>query len=176
MILRSVSLALLLLVFPIYDADARLLIQFEEDAPRDRIRVDNQTNCPLGPFVLEINLSGSAGALIFDTLPAGPGLNVAQPFQVAKGAEFVTRVAPLQDGDQRAAVAFAGMGRKAEVVFTADLDDRVPTGPLGSTMIAPSELAGASARAVMEGATSYAAVFDASGRAALDLPSCVPVT
>ena len=58
---------------------------FTESAPRDRFEVINDSSPGQRVQRLTLDLAGSAGRLIFDTVEGGPGINVFQPFRVESG-------------------------------------------------------------------------------------------
>jgi hypothetical protein len=69
----------------VQSAHADLRIQFSEAAPKDRFVVTNQTACEIAAGSITFDLRTSASGLLFDTAPSGPGENVAQPFEIARG-------------------------------------------------------------------------------------------
>lgn len=165
---RPLSLMLLILAAMVTSpASAQVVVTFEEDAPTDRITVINETACDLVDFDLEIDLRGSAGALIFDVTEAGAGYSVSQPFGIAEGVESVKFGTQVLDGDRSVRVSFHHLQRGKRVVFTADLDDTVVSGPLGPTMITPDELAGATAILYLRSYDPVPAIFGVDGAARL---------
>ena len=147
---------------------AELRVDFAEGAPKDRFSIQNAGACPLAAFELEIDLSGSAGGLIFDTAAAGPGVQVYQPFELASGAERVVEIAPLADGDRRLTLKLSGLDPAERVVFTIDVDDTLGVSP---TRVAGAEIEGAGIR--IDGAA--AARFNAEAVAAAETP-CSPTS
>ena len=71
-------------------AQANVEIKFTESAPKDRFVIENTSKCDLNNMTLEIDLSQSAGRLIFDTTATGAGVEVFQPFEVTEGASLLT--------------------------------------------------------------------------------------
>jgi len=120
-------------------------IVFSESAPRDRVTIRNQS--PEGWSVAAVTwaLEGSAGDLIFDTIPGGAGYSVAQPFQSSGGATL-SHQPGLADGDRTLDLVFSEFAPGALYAFTIDLDDRI-SGQAG-TMIEGGVLTGASLEVV----------------------------
>ncbi|MGF1525677.1 MAG: aggregation factor core protein MAFp3, isoform C [Candidatus Competibacterales bacterium] len=147
-------------------------VVFEEDAPRDRFVIANGGPCDLPPFELTIDLAGSTGRLIFDTVPGGAGENVAQPLQVAEGGEMATVQGAVEDGAEQAQLLVDGLAVGARIVVTVDVDDRVPAGPRGQQMIAGSEVAGAMATLAVASGEAWGGTFDAEGRLVMAGPPC----
>lgn len=69
---------------------ANLQVKFVESAPKDWFAVTNLTNCDLKNVRMSIELSNSAGKLIFDTTASGAGVEVFQPFEVRSGEIALT--------------------------------------------------------------------------------------
>lgn len=129
-------------------ASADILVSFQESAPKDVFTIVNEGPCLAEAFTLEIDLSGSAGGLFFDTTGSGAGYQTHQPFVLEIGAERVREVTPVGDGDTRVALRFWRLEPGERVVFTIDLDDASDAGGYGVTQVAGSEIAGA--RAVID--------------------------
>ncbi len=155
-----------------FTASAALEVRFVESAPKDRFTVRNAGACDPGPFELAIDLSPSAGRLIFDTTGSGPGVEVYQPFEVAQGRMRLSTGTSVRDGDDRVSVRVPGLAPGERVAFTIDVDDRLPAGELGQTRVAGSEIAGGIARVTVRDAAPVAGEFDRAGRAVLDTPDC----
>ena len=83
--MRSLVLCLSLIAMP---AAADIRVDFIEGAPKDRFEIANTATCALGAVEVVIDLSGSAGALVFDTEEAGQGVEVFQPFALVDGADL----------------------------------------------------------------------------------------
>lgn len=130
------------------------VVIFNESAPRDIVRIRNESPDGWRLTRLTWRLEGSAGDLIFDTEPGGPGSSVAQPFRDGGGATLSATPA-VADGDRTLALDFDAFAAGAAYSFTIDLDDRV--GGVVGTMIAGSEI---------EGSEAEAEFVDADGRVA----------
>lgn len=146
-------------------AQASFLVTFEEDAPRDRFTFTNQGDCIIGPFELVIGLEGSVGALVFDTVPGGPGENVAQRVIVTGGSEVLALSAAVQDGDRAVALSFQPLQPGQRASIGVDLDDALVSSPMGRTMIAGMEIEGAEASATLRDGTQATGTFNATGAA-----------
>ncbi|MEO0819850.1 MAG: aggregation factor core [Pseudomonadota bacterium] len=144
------------------------IVHVAEGAPVDRFLIENVSPRGWAIAGVEIALPGSAGRLVFDTVPGGAGINVAQPFVSRAGADVRLAAAPeVADGDERLSLAFEAFPAGAAYAFTIDLDDRVSAG--GGTRVSGAEIAGASvlvrfARAE-GGEESHAGTFDEVARA-----------
>ncbi len=82
-ILSSTICTLLLLTGQ--SAQANIEVDFYESAPKDRFVIKNTGKCLLQDLTLEIDLTKSAGRLIFDTTATGAGVEVFEPFEVTRG-------------------------------------------------------------------------------------------
>lgn len=150
---------------------AEIEVAFTEGSPTDVFSIRHDGDCALGPFTLEIDLSASAGGLYFDTTAGGAGLQTYQPFELIAGAERVTAISPVGDGDARVRLSFSRFEPGERVAFTIDVDDRMTAGPLGQTLIDGSEIAGGR---VSIGAAQ--GLFDAGAIARLPTPDCAAVS
>lgn len=119
-------------------AVADVTVRFQESAPKDRFVISS--DCAVTDVEMTINLTGSAGSLIFDVTADGAGVEVFQPVEVQSG---VAQVQPVVDGDQRLALVIPAIPVDADVVISADLDDVLPQSALGQIRVADSELDGA---------------------------------
>ncbi|MGB1027503.1 MAG: hypothetical protein ACPGYL_13170 [Rhodospirillaceae bacterium] len=150
-----------------------LRVAFIEAAPKDRFILVNGSECPMSDFKVTIDLKGSKAGLLFDTQSGGPGVNVYQPLEVAYGSEFLTKLPTLQDGDRQAVVEFESLEPGQHVILTVDVDDTVPSGPMGEQMIASSEISGAKVILDMALLPKTEASFGESGKALLPvIPGC----
>ena len=127
-------------VAPAGAAGPDIKILFTEGAPKDSFTITNSSTCDVRIADLTIDLVGSAGNLIFDTDPGGQGLSVYQPF------EQVSAVTEVTDGGRSVSFSFTGLEPGEYAMFTIDVDDRLADGPMGQTMVAGSEIAGAAVR------------------------------
>jgi hypothetical protein len=143
------ALALSLSALP---AVADVTVRFQESAPKDRFVISS--DCAVTAVEMTIDLTGSAGSLIFDVTADGAGVEVFQPVEVQSG---VAQVQPVVDGDQRLALAIPAIPVDADVVISADLDDVLPQSALGQIRVADSELDGATISIAFDGVRETAA-------------------
>lgn len=122
---------------------ADVTISYEERAPKDLFRIANTSLCDAVLAEITIDLAGSVGGLIFDTEAFGAGTNVAQPFVIESGEEWVTATTPVGDGDREVTLTLDAMGPGAAVEFTVDVDDRLMSSPFGRGVVDGSEINGA---------------------------------
>lgn len=152
-------------------ADVR--VSFEESAPKDRFSIRNSSACESGPMTVTIDLAGSKAGLIFDTTGSGAGVSVYQPFELVAGADRVVSVTGLTDGDTQVTLSLTGLDAGETAAFTIDVDDTLTAGPLGQTMIAGSEIAGARVRVTMGGGSPVQGTFSTAGTAKVAVEACV---
>ncbi|MEM6304506.1 MAG: aggregation factor core [Pseudomonadota bacterium] len=162
----TLPLAALVLSAPIAHAD--ITARFIEGAPKDRFELVNDSACALPPGVLTIDIGTAPAGLIFDVTASGAGVEVFQPFELVAGGDSLSALPRVADGDQAIALPIAGLAPGARIAFTIDVDD---TGGGREITVSGSEMAGASVRATLDGAT-YSAAFNETARARLDLPAC----
>jgi nitrous oxidase accessory protein NosD len=162
--MKPLIFALLTLAAP---AAADVEVRFVEGAPVDRFSFEVGAGCPLGASVLSLDLTGSAGRLIFDTAGAGAGVQVYQPFVLVEGAEQVAEAPDLRDGDRGLTLELSELSRT--LVFTTDLDDTIGA---AETLVSGSEIAGATVSITLEDVT-YSGVFDAQARARVTILACL---
>ena len=118
---------------------ADITIRFQDSAPKDLFTM--RTNCPVADMQIVIDLTQSAGSLIFDVTADGAGVAVFQPVEVQAGAAQTQTVV---DGDQKLSLFVDALTAGAEIVISADLDDVLPQSQLGQTRVTGSELDGTS--------------------------------
>ena len=150
-------------------ATADLAVTFVEGAPKDRFILTNIGKCPLPAMDVTLDLGTAPAGLIFDVTGQGAGVEVFQPFEMVLGAEHLSGVPVVQDGDAAIRLSLRGLGPEQTVSFTIDVDD---TGGGRQTIVDGAEIAGAVVRAVMPSAAPSAG-FDASARAVLPFAACV---
>lgn len=149
-------------------AQADITLAFYESAPKDRF-VLTSASCPLSDITVEIDLSPSAGRLIFDVTGAGAGVEVFQPVEVQQGTASVI---PVVDGDQVLRFDVAALPAGETLVISADLDDVLDQSDLGQIRVAGSELDGATVMLDGLGPQVRATFQDGTNR--ISLPhSCV---
>lgn len=106
-------------------AVADMRVEFREGAPKDRFVVTNLADCAVPAGNLTIDLTGSAGQLVFDVTGQGAGVEVFQPFEVVSGADFLAEVPEVIDGQTEVTLTFTGLAAGGQVVATTDLDDTI---------------------------------------------------
>ncbi len=118
-------------------------LTFNESAPRDRFEIRNDSSAGQRIQRLTLNLSGSAGRLIFDTVEGGTGVEVFQPFRVDSGEARLSKTPVMQDGSDRLDLTFTRFDPGQRFVFSIDVDDRLTASDLGQIRVSGSEMAGA---------------------------------
>ena len=163
-------------------ARADIAVRFTEAAPKDSFTVTNGTGCDIAAGSITIDLGPAPAGLLFDTDPAGPGENVAQPLELARAENARATFAAVPDGATTAEIRIRDFRPGGEIEVTVDVDDSAPSGPRGVQMIDGSEMAGArvtfasgsdAAGADAKGAgIEAAATFDGNGEARIALAGC----
>jgi hypothetical protein len=165
------ALGLQLLIAPA--ALAGLRVSYVDSSP-DLITIENRSGCDLGPFELTIDLGRSPAGLIFDTSGTGAGYAGFAPLEVIGGAEHVTGISSVTDGDNRLLLELDFLGGGSSVSLAVDVDDTSPESAAGRTIIAGSEIAGAVAEARLTGGgPSYPGIFGTDGVALVPLEACI---
>ncbi|MFT6073813.1 MAG: hypothetical protein ACJAZ1_000723 [Yoonia sp.] len=152
----SAFACLTLLALPSF---ADVTVRFEESAPKDRFVIS--TDCPLSEVAMKIDLSQSAGSLIFDVTGEGAGVEVFQPVEVQDNA---ARAMPVTDGDQILVLSISEIRAGSDVVIYADLDDVLINSQLGQIRVAGSELDGATVDFVVGGLSQRVRFENGSNR------------
>lgn len=165
---RTLLAGLFALTLPAIAAAGGLTVRFVEGAPTDRFEIVNATGCETGALQVQIDLTNSAGALIFDTTGTGAGVSVFQPFRVTEGP-LALASGTVRDGDRVLVVALDGLAAGQKAAFTIDVDDTL----VGSdqTRVMGGELAGAKV-AVNLGGEAAEAVFTATNLAEVPFAGC----
>jgi len=104
-------------------AQANLVVEFLEGAPKDRFVATNAADCKIAPFDLVFDLSGSKAGLIFDVTGAGAGVEVFQPMELIHNADKVDVLTSPTDGETLAALRVAALEQGDKVGFSIDVDD-----------------------------------------------------
>lgn len=125
--------------------------------------------CPLRNVDVLIDLTGSAGALIFDVTAAGAGVEVFQPVEVQSGTVVAS---PVTDGDQQLSFSINELRAESEVIISADLDDVLADSSLGQIRVAGAELDGAAVRMTIAG-ESQTVVFEDGANTVVLPHSCL---
>lgn len=157
---------------PALDTKASSVIEvaFVEGAPKDRFVITNMGACAREDLTVSLDLSQSAGMLIFDTTATGAGVEVYQPFDTQQGD--VTLIGDrVNDGDTQLSVRVPNLGPGDSASFTIDVDDTLTNGELGQIRIAGSEISGAMVILTTATATT-SAQFDGGSTAQAHLPAC----
>lgn len=142
---------------------ADITVRFVESAPKDRFVISSDT-CPLQDVGMVIDLTGSAGGLIFDVTANGAGVEVFQPVEVQNGA---VTAQPVVDGDQQLSFTINGLSAGNDVIISADLDDVLANSSLGQIRVAGSELDGAVVQMTIAGETQTTGFADSANTVTL---------
>lgn len=158
---------------------ATVEVEFVEGAPKDRFVIQNTGACGLEDLTVALDLSSSAGGLIFDTSATGAGVEVFQPFEVEEGdialgeGDIAQLVANrVEDGDTELALRIATLGAGDRASFTIDVDDTLPQGELGQIRVADSEISGARVTITAGDSAVTAAEFSNGSIARAQLSPC----
>ncbi len=146
---------------------------FIESAPKDFFRITNNATCSTGPVEVIIDLSASAGKLVFDTSDTGAGVAVYQPFELVTGGEHVLSSTPISDGDDMVHMSLDSLTPGAEVTFTIDVDDQLKAGELGQIRISGPEIVGASATVFTNERGAMTGIYDLHGVATVAFKGCL---
>ena len=166
-------LAFLLAWIAAFPAQASgLTVSFLDGSPHDLFIVENTSDCDLGQFELEIDLTTSRAGSYFDATPEGMGASMSQPFDVGAGRSAIVRLPDVVDGDQLVQIPFYYLPRDFRVVFTADIDDRMPGGLMGETVVDGTELAGATVSMRFYGVPPITSTFGDGGQALIAVTGC----
>ena len=172
MSLTKISLAAITLLLSTASY-ANLTIRFIESAPKDIFVIENTSACALSAFTVDINLSNSAGNLIFDTTEVGAGVEVFQPFEVRSGEITLAGEQAVNDGNNQLSVRIERLAPNESASFTIDVDDQLSNSELGQIRVSGSEIQGASARVLINNSGSFMGVFDKRSNLSISLPNCV---
>ena len=161
--MKALILSALLATGPAF---ADVSVTFSEGAPVDRFTFSPEGGCPIGAVDLVVDLTGSAGKLIFDTTERGAGVEVYQPFVLVTGAEQVAVAPQVRDGDRAVRLALDSLS--APLGFTIDVDDTIGAREI---TVAGGEISGATVTLSLAG-EAFTGVFDETARARIALPAC----
>lgn len=120
-------------------------VTFQESAPKDRFEVGNTGHCQAIPITLRIDMAGSRGRLIFDVTGNGAGVEVFQPFEIARGRQLAIAKPTVRDGDDQLSLRLQRLKPADVFAFTIDVDDTLKDSALGQIRVAGSEIEGATA-------------------------------
>lgn len=160
------------LTLSVQASQAEFSVEFREAAPKDRFILKNKTACELRHGAITFDLRPTSSGLLFDTVPAGAGENVAQPFEIARAERVDATVPEVPDGASVAQLKFRNFASGGEIEVTVDVDDSVRSGPRGVQMIDASEIAGARITVVDASGPVGAAEFDRKGLARFEVSVC----
>jgi hypothetical protein len=149
------------LATPVCVRDVSLV--FSESAPRDRFEIRNDSSAGQRIQRLTLDLSPSAGQLIFDTTEGGTGVDVFQPFRTEPGEARLSRSPVVDDGSDRITLDFTRFEPGQRFRFSIDVDDRLAASDLGQTRVSGREMQGA-LLSVVFAARGAAAVTDLQAR------------
>lgn len=147
-------------------ADSR--VRFIEGEPKDRFVMTNEGRCAVQKTELIIDLAGSPAGLIFDVTGQGAGVEVFQPFALLTGAEALSGVPQVGDGDTRVSLFIRSLAPRAQIAFTIDVDDTLCQ--RGIT-VSDTEIAGATIRLISAGVTR-SGTFSPTSEAVVTTPAC----
>lgn len=137
-----------------------LSVTFVESAPKDRFEIVNTATGVVLTGV-RIDLTTSAGGLIFDTEDGGAGVQVFQPFQSDSGLSATA----VSDGAEVLDLGMQGLAAGDRAGFTIDVDDRLVESNLGQIRVTGGELQGATVIFSLQSGERLETVFDAGNRA-----------
>ncbi|MGR3636402.1 MAG: aggregation factor core [Shimia sp.] len=147
---------------------ADLSVRFVEGAPKDRFEIKNVGACALTASTIQLDLSTSRGALIFDVSNSGAGVEVFQPFEVVSGQDAFAEMPSVVDGQNAVDLKISKLNPGANIAFTIDVDDTLGAREITVT---GSEIAGATVTQIgTDGRTT--AQFDSQARAQVADISC----
>ncbi|CUH41237.1 hypothetical protein [Ruegeria atlantica] len=118
-------LAATLGLFAATSLQAGVQIRFIEGAPKDRFVLTNVGACEVEASTLKIDLSQSAGRLIFDVTEKGAGVEVSQPLEFVEGAEALRQIPAVVDGQDSIELQIASLAAGDKLAFTIDVDDTI---------------------------------------------------
>ncbi len=145
-------------------------VTFREGAPRDRFTVTND-NTTANITAVEIDLNGSAGRLIFDTIAGGSGVEVFQPYRSETDGTGLIGAPVVADGATSLALRFDNFGPGQSYTFSIDVDDRLTQSDMGQIMVSDREIDGTIVRVSLRAAdgsvSAREATFEGGGPARL---------
>ncbi len=170
---RMLSFAVCTLtLLSIQSAHANIEVNFVESAPKDRFVIKNVGECVLKDLIVEIDLTRSAGRLIFDTTATGAGVEVFQPFEVREGSIDLISSGGVADGDTKLSLSIKSLLSGKTASFTIDVDDTLPKSELGKIRVSGSEMEGGLVSISSGEEKPFTAVFDSNSKTTVPLPPC----
>lgn len=161
-----------LAIFSAQCTHADVEVKFVESAPKDRFVIKNTGECNLQELILKIDLSQSAGRLIFDTTDTGAGVEVFQPFEVSKGNIELISSKAVKDGDTGLTVRIESLPPGKSASFTIDVDDSLPSSELGRIRVTGSEISNGAVNISTPEEQFATAVFGNDSKATVQVPPC----
>lgn len=153
-------------------AHANVTVNFVESAPKDRFVIENVGGCGLDNVTVGIDLSQSAGRLIFDTTASGAGVEVFQPFEISAGDLKLVSAVDVKDGDTSLSINITSIQPGKSVSFTIDVDDTLPRSELGKIRVTGAEIKNAQVSLRLGDGETVVAAFDGESKAVVALPPC----
>lgn len=151
-------------------------MQFLEGAPRDRFVILNSSDAAWHITSARIDLSASAGRLIFDITAQGAGVEVFQPFRTEAGSVVPVQSPLVEDGDQIINLQFEAFGPGETYTFSIDVDDQLTRSELGQIRVSGSEMQGAELTLTVlydnHQAHTLSTRFDADSKAMIPRADC----
>lgn len=143
-------------------------MQFFEGAPKDQFVITNTGPRAIQAAQVEIDFTNSKAGLIFDVTEAGAGVEVFQPFDVTQGAQVLTELPTISDGDQRVTLNMTGLAPTEFIAFTIDVDD---TSGSREITVTDSEMRGTTLSLRVNN-TVYSATIETGAEVTLQTPKC----
>lgn len=159
-------------LLPFGFAQADIVVNFIESAPKDRFVIKNSGSCTYTQLVVEIDLTSTAGRLIFDTTSKGAGVEVFQPFEVRDGDLSLFSSDAVKDGEKVLAVAINNLSAGSSASFTIDVDDTLPKSDLGQIRVSGSEIVNGVVNVNYLEQPVSSAMFGKGGKAVVPSPAC----
>jgi len=166
--MKSSLLVLPLLISMSSAAAAGLSVRFDEGAPKDRFTLTNSGECNLKQARVMLDLSSSKAGLIFDVTASGAGVEVFQPLEFVKGADKLSRIPQVRDGDNRLELSIAQLKKGESIAFTIDVDDTLGGQEI---IVSDSEISGANIQ-LSAGSNKLSGTFGANAVASIDGIEC----
>jgi hypothetical protein len=116
---------------------------FTESAPRDLFEIRNGSSKGQSVQRVTLDLAGSAGRLLFDTVEGGTGVEVFQPFRTESGEAKLSKSPTVPDGSDRLELVFDRFDAGQRFRFSIDVDDRLTASDLGQIRVSGREMEGA---------------------------------
>lgn len=151
---------------------ANVMVRFVESAPKDWFSLTNSGECLLEDIVLTVDLTQSAGKLIFDTTAAGEGVEVFQPFEKREGEIALISSSEVNDGDNALSVRIEQLAPGQSASFTIDVDDTLTQSQLGNIRVSDAEIKGGTVLITFDSATQVNGKFNDKGEIVLASPDC----